>query len=88
MYGFTKARTKWLPLDGELRPPFVEQWSVTGRILLEFTPVLCGRSLFLLKNNGALYAVARLTGRRALEAQARLPGRLVAGLRPTAPCTR
>ena len=62
-YGLTKARTKYLPLDRPLRPPFVEQWSLTGRILLEFTPVLCGRSLFLLKNNGALYSISRLTGR-------------------------
>jgi outer membrane protein assembly factor BamB len=63
VYGFTNARTKWLPLNRELRPPFVEQWSMTGRILLEFTPVLCRRSLYLLKNNGALYSVARLSGR-------------------------
>ena len=34
-----------------------------GRVLLEFTPVLCGRRLFLLKNNGALYAISRLDGR-------------------------
>jgi outer membrane protein assembly factor BamB len=63
VYGYTKARTAWLPTDTQLRPPFVEQWSQTGSILLEFTPVLCGRSLYLLKNNGALYSIARLTGR-------------------------
>ncbi len=63
VYGFTKARTKFLPLDAGLRPPFVEQWAMTGSILLEFPPVLCGRSLYLLKNNGALYSIARLTGR-------------------------
>jgi len=63
VYGYTKQRTRWLPLDRDLRPPFVEQWAVTGRILVEFTPVLCGRSLFLLKNNGALYAISRVSGR-------------------------
>jgi outer membrane protein assembly factor BamB len=63
VYGYTKDRRRWLPLDTQLRPPFVEQWAVTGRILIEFTPVLCGRSVFLLKNNGALYAISRVNGR-------------------------
>jgi len=63
VYGYTKQRTRWLPLDVELRPPFVQQWALTGRVLIEFPPVLCGRSLFLLKNNGALYAVSRVSGR-------------------------
>jgi outer membrane protein assembly factor BamB len=40
-----------------------EAWAVRGRVLIEFTPVLCGRRLYLLKNNGALYAISRLTGR-------------------------
>ena len=39
------------------------QWRVTGRELIEFPPVLCRRSLYLLKNNGALYKISRLTGR-------------------------
>lgn len=63
VYGYSKARTKYLPVAEPLRPPFVETWKVTGRILLEFPPVLCGRQLFLLKNNGALYGISRRTGR-------------------------
>jgi outer membrane protein assembly factor BamB len=63
VYGYTKERTRWLPLDTALRPPFVREWALTGRVLIEFPPVLCGRSVFLMKNNGALYAVSRLTGR-------------------------
>ena len=63
VYGYDKARTKYLPTSIALRPPFVKRWGVTGRILLEFTPVLCRRSAFLLKNNGALYSVSRQTGR-------------------------
>jgi outer membrane protein assembly factor BamB len=63
VYGYTKERTRWLPLNVALRPPFVQEWAMTGGVLTEFTPVLCGRSLFLLKNNGALYAVARVSGR-------------------------
>ncbi len=65
VYGYSNARTHFLPLNTPLRPPFREAWSVTGRVLLEFTPVLCGRRLFLLKNNGALYAISRLDGRIA-----------------------
>ncbi len=63
VYGYTKERTRWLPLNVDLRPPFVQEWAVTGSVLTEFTPVLCGRSVFLLKNNGALYAVSRVSGR-------------------------
>jgi outer membrane protein assembly factor BamB len=62
-YGLTKSRTKYLGLSQPLRPPFVVRWRMTGRILLEFPPVLCGRQLFLLKNNGALYAVSRRSGK-------------------------
>jgi outer membrane protein assembly factor BamB len=62
-YGYDKPRTRDLPLDTPLRPPFVRQWAVTGRELIEFTPVLCKRSLYLEKNNGALYKISRLTGK-------------------------
>jgi outer membrane protein assembly factor BamB len=62
-YGYTKQRTSYLPLNVPLRPPFVAQWRVTGRELIEFSPVLCKRSLYLEKNNGALYKISRLTGK-------------------------
>jgi outer membrane protein assembly factor BamB len=62
-YHYTKTRTGFLPLNVPLRPPFVKRWSVPGNnVLLEFPPVICGRSLYLLKNNGALYRISRLTG--------------------------
>jgi outer membrane protein assembly factor BamB len=61
-YGYTPNRARYLPLDRPLRPPFSLRWKVTGSILLEFPPVLCGKSLYLLKNNGALYAISRRTG--------------------------
>ena len=62
-YGLTPQRTKYLPLKRPLIPPFVERWRLTGSVLLEFTPTLCGRRLFLLKNNGALYGISKRTGR-------------------------
>jgi outer membrane protein assembly factor BamB len=63
VYGLSKARTRYLPLERPLRPPFTIRWRMTGSVLLEFPPVLCGRSLYLLKNNGALYSISRQTGR-------------------------
>ncbi|HWI74222.1 MAG TPA: PQQ-binding-like beta-propeller repeat protein [Baekduia sp.] len=63
IYGYTKNRGRYLPLTRALRPPFNVRWKLTGSILLEFPPVLCGRSLFLLKNNGALYSISRKTGK-------------------------
>lgn len=63
VYGFSKARTHYLPLDKPFRPPFGERWAVRGSTLLEFTPSLGRRSLFLLKNNAALYGITRKTGK-------------------------
>jgi outer membrane protein assembly factor BamB len=63
VYGYDKARTKYLPLAEPLRPPFAERWKLGGSILLEFPPAMGGRGLFLLKNNGALYGISRHTGK-------------------------
>lgn len=63
MYGYTANRARYLPLTRDLRPPFNVRWKLTGSILLEFPPVICGKSMFLLKNNGALYALSRRTGK-------------------------
>jgi outer membrane protein assembly factor BamB len=62
IYGYTKARTSFLALRSTPRPPYRQAWALRGRVLLEFTPVLCRRKLFLLKNNGALYAISRQDG--------------------------
>jgi outer membrane protein assembly factor BamB len=62
VFGYSKARTHVLALGRQLRPPFRRAWRVGGHVLLEFAPVLCRRSLFLLKDNGALYKISRWTG--------------------------
>ncbi|HEU4978250.1 MAG TPA: PQQ-binding-like beta-propeller repeat protein [Solirubrobacteraceae bacterium] len=62
-YGYDKARTHVFAVAPPFRPPFKVRWVLRGRQLIEFTPVLGGRSLFLLKNNAALYALSRRTGR-------------------------
>jgi outer membrane protein assembly factor BamB len=75
VYGFTKARTQHLPLDVTPRPPYHQAWAYRGKVLLEFAPVLCKRKIFILKNNAALYAISRRTGRRRWK---RLLGNLAA----------
>lgn len=62
VFGYTKNRTHVLELANPLRPPFKRAWAVHGSTLIEFSPVLCKRSVYLLKNNGALYKISRLTG--------------------------
>ncbi|MDP9401659.1 MAG: PQQ-like beta-propeller repeat protein, partial [Actinomycetota bacterium] len=62
-YGYTERRTHHLPLRRPLRPPFRQAWVVRGKVLLEFTPVLCRRRLFLLRDNGVLLAISRLSGK-------------------------
>lgn len=62
VYGYDKARTRYLPLAKPLRPPFADRWRIAGSVLLEFTPAMGAHSLFLLKNNAALYAITRKNG--------------------------
>jgi outer membrane protein assembly factor BamB len=67
VYGGNPQRTRYLPFAGPepIRPPLVERWGSTGRVLLEFPPVLCGARIFYLRNDGLLRAVERRTGRTA-----------------------
>src|SRR3954454_9236560 len=63
VYGYTKDRRGDFPASTLLRPPYARLWSHTVGVLLEFTPVLGGRSLYTLDNKGALHAIARRRGR-------------------------
>jgi outer membrane protein assembly factor BamB len=65
VYGANPQRTRYLPVAAPepLRPPLVERWGVTGKVLLEFPPVLCGARIYALRNDGVLRAVDRRTGR-------------------------
>ena len=62
IYGYTPSRTRSFPLATPARPPFFQRWTLDGSTLLEFPPVAGGSSLYLLKNNGALYAIKRRSG--------------------------
>lgn len=63
IYGRTANRTHELQNAQKLTPPFQIRWKSRQHVLLEFTPVLCQRTLYLMKNNGALYAINADTGK-------------------------
>jgi outer membrane protein assembly factor BamB len=61
-FGFDAARTRVLGLPKPLRPPFRIAWLYNAHELLEFSPVSCGRSVFLLGDSGDLFKISRWTG--------------------------
>ncbi|MFL5835678.1 MAG: PQQ-binding-like beta-propeller repeat protein [Solirubrobacteraceae bacterium] len=61
-YGYTKDRRRYLPASADLRPPFKTIWAIQTRDLVEFPPVLAHRRLFLLKNNGTMWALGANNG--------------------------
>src|SRR3954447_5096022 len=62
-YGYSKDRRKYLPVSSALRPPYRQVWSWNGNALLEFSPVMADGKLFIIKNNGAVYALDKRTGK-------------------------
>jgi outer membrane protein assembly factor BamB len=62
-YGYSKDRRHYLPASTLLRPPFWRVWTLGGKTLLEFPPVMAEGKLFLLKNNGALYGIDKQSGK-------------------------
>lgn len=62
VFGGNPQRTHALSVTKQLRPPFRTVWARRGSRLLEFTPVSCGRSLYLLRNDAVLIKLSRRTG--------------------------
>src|SRR5688572_21609218 len=54
-YGYSRDRRRYLPVKNPPHPPFREVWQYQGRVLLEFPPVIGGKRLYLLNDNGRLY---------------------------------
>ncbi|MEA2272865.1 MAG: hypothetical protein QOI98_1573 [Solirubrobacteraceae bacterium] len=63
LFGYGKSRTRYLPVTRDLGPPYDQRWAFRGSVLLEFPPILGSHSVYLLRNNGSLYAFGRRTGR-------------------------
>jgi outer membrane protein assembly factor BamB len=61
-YGYSASRRHYLPASKSLRPPFRRRWSWGADSLLEFTPILAEGKLFIIKNNGAVYALDKRNG--------------------------
>jgi outer membrane protein assembly factor BamB len=55
LYGYDRARTRYLPARG-IEPPFRKAWRYKDGPLLEFPPVAAGGKLYFVNNSG--YAVA------------------------------
>ena len=54
-----QERTRYLAADG-LKPPFKVAWTINGRKLLEYSPILVDGSIYTINNNGeALSAKTR-----------------------------
>jgi outer membrane protein assembly factor BamB len=62
LFGGNPQRTHALAVKQQIRPPFRTVWARRGSVQLEFTPVSCGRSLYLLRNDGVLIKMSRRTG--------------------------
>jgi outer membrane protein assembly factor BamB len=62
-YGYSKDRRRYLPASLLLRPPYWRVWTYPGSVLTEFPPAMAEGKLFLLKNNGALHAIDKRTGK-------------------------
>jgi outer membrane protein assembly factor BamB len=61
LYGYDRARTRYLPAKG-IKPPFRKIWRYKDGPLLEFPPVLAGGRLFLVNNSGFAVALDADTG--------------------------
>jgi outer membrane protein assembly factor BamB len=62
VFGGNPQRTHALSVKKQLLPPFHTVWARRGHEQLEFTPVSCGRSLYLLRNDAVLIKISRRTG--------------------------
>jgi outer membrane protein assembly factor BamB len=63
LYGYDRARTRYLPVKG-IKPPFRKLWRYTDGPLLEFPPVVAGGRLFFVDNNGYAIALDADTGKQ------------------------
>jgi outer membrane protein assembly factor BamB len=61
LYGYDRARTRYLPAKG-VKPPFRKVWRYKDGPLLEFPPVLAGGRLYFVNNSGFAIALDADTG--------------------------
>jgi outer membrane protein assembly factor BamB len=62
MFGFNRARTRYLPAKG-IKPPFRLLWHYTEGPLLEFPPVYARGKLYAVNNSGTAFALDANSGK-------------------------
>jgi outer membrane protein assembly factor BamB len=61
VYHYDLAHTGYLP--ARVRPPFKERWVFTGKVLMEFPPIVVDGSVYFMRNNGGTYRLDADTGK-------------------------
>jgi outer membrane protein assembly factor BamB len=61
-YGYSADRRRVLAAPASLRPPYRRMWRLHQRKLLEFSPVMGGKAIYLLDNGARLWAISKTTG--------------------------
>jgi outer membrane protein assembly factor BamB len=64
VYGYTPDRRRSLDVPTRLvRPPFKKKWTFDTDVLLEFPPVMSAKSLFILRDDGVMNVIDKVTGK-------------------------
>jgi hypothetical protein len=61
VYHFDLAHRGYLP--ARVAPPFKERWVFSGRVLMEFPPIVVDGSVYFMRNNGGTYRLDADTGK-------------------------
>jgi outer membrane protein assembly factor BamB len=62
-YGYTPDRRRYLSTRPSVAPPWHTRWSWDANVLLEFPPIIVGNRLFVIRNDGEVVALNRITGK-------------------------
>jgi outer membrane protein assembly factor BamB len=62
-YGYSKNHHRYLAASAAVRPPFRQVWESKETALLEFPPVMSGKRIFQLADDGILSAIDKDSGR-------------------------
>ena len=62
-WGLGAARTRVVPDEFSIRPPFRQVWMVRGRSLMEFPPAIAAGQLFVGTNKGRFMAIEAESGK-------------------------
>jgi outer membrane protein assembly factor BamB len=62
-YGYDMARTRFFAGGRHLNPPFRQGWKFNDGALLEFPPVIYGKTLYLIDDDGSAKAINKVNGK-------------------------